>query len=414
MESLKGRNILLGVTGGIAAYKAVEILRLLKKAGADVSVVMTAHAREFVAPLTFQTLSGRPVASGLFDLDQENRINHIRLAEEVELALVAPCTANFAAKLRAGLADDLLSTMLLATTAPVCLALAMNDKMLNAAPTRENIRVLQERGVCIIPPEEGFLAEGTHAPGRLADPASIVAQVAGHFRGGASGMGPAAVQKGVLAGRKVLVTAGPTREMIDPVRFISNRSSGRMGYALAGAAAQRGAEVVLVSGPTGLNPPPGVRVLPVVTAGEMLAAVRAESSDTDVFVFAAAVSDFRAAVMKEHKIKRGEQGELSLELLQNADIAAETGRDKRPGQVSVVFAAESRDLLENAARKLAEKNADLVVANDITERDSGFDSDRNRAALLTRGAGEPQRLPLMEKTELAGVIMEKAVELLSK
>ncbi len=416
MSVLQGREILLGVSGGIACYKGVEVLRGLKRAGAEVSVVMTAHAQEFVRPLTFQTLSNRPVGMNLFDLDQESRIGHIRLAERAELALVAPCTANVAAKLRAGLADDLLSTVLLASAAPLYLALAMNDRMLAHAATQENLAVLQARGVHIIPPETGFLAEGREAPGRLADPAEIVTAVERHFAE-ASGVRPAVA--GRLAGRHVLITAGPTVEKIDPVRYITNRSSGRMGFALAEACRDAGAQVLLVSGPSHQPAPRGVALSRVSSAEEMRAVVLEHLPAQDALIFAAAVSDYRVRNPSEHKIKRGEHPTLHLELDSNPDIAAESGRRKKPGQVVVVFAAESRDLLANAQRKLDAKRADLVVANDITEPGSGFESQQNRVTLLRRalpGAAPsaPIALPLMDKSAVAGHIVLAVGELLAQ
>lgn len=410
MTHLQGREILLGVSGGIACYKGVEVLRGLKRAGAGVSVVMTAHATEFVQPLTFQTLSNRPVGTRQFDLVQESRIGHIRLAEQAELALVAPCTANVVAKLRVGLADDLLSTVLLATTAPIYLALAMNDNMLANPAMEENLEVLRQRGVHIIPPETGFLAEGREAPGRLADPDRIVEAVARHFADSAPG--------GTLTGRKVLVTAGPTVERIDPVRFITNRSSGRMGYAVAEACRDAGADVLLVSGPTALPKPTGIALSQVTSTEEMRAAVLEHQPAQDALVFAAAVSDYRVRNPAEHKIKRAGRPNLTLELEANPDIAAQAGERKRPGQVLVVFAAESQNLLENAEKKLRSKNADLVVANDITEPGSGFESPNNRVTLLRRGADgaaapPPESLPLMEKSRVALRIAAVVAELLA-
>ena len=420
MSPLNGKEILLGVTGGIACYKAVEVLRGLKRAGAEVQVVMTDHAREFVAPLTFQALSNRPVGTGLFELDRESRIGHIAMAERAELVLVAPCTANALAKLRAGIADDLLTTLLLAATAPVYLALAMNDHMLRHAATQENLRVLEGRGVAIIPPEEGFLAEGKEGPGRLADPARIVAAVEAHFAGAARSRakGRTASALAGLKGRRVLVTAGPTREALDPVRFLSNRSSGRMGFALAEVGRDAGGRVTLVSGPVSLPAPPGVELVPVVTAEEMRREVLARLPETDALVLAAAVADYRVPSPERHKIKRGGNPHLTLKLEANPDIAAEVGRRKKAGQVLVVFAAESRDLIANAKKKLVAKGADLVVANDISQADSGFEATQNRVTLIRRsakgGAAKPEALPLMDKHACAARILAIAAELLEK
>ena len=420
MSPLNGKEILLGVTGGIACYKAVEVLRGLKRAGAEVQVVMTDHAREFVAPLTFQTLSNRPVGTGLFELDRESRIGHIAMAERAELVLVAPCTANALAKLRAGIADDLLTTLLLAATAPVFLALAMNDHMLRHPATQENLRVLEGRGVAIIPPEEGFLAEGKEGPGRLADPARIVAAVEAHFAGAArsAAKGPTSSALAGLKGRRVLVTAGPTREALDPVRYLSNRSSGRMGFALAEVGRDAGGRVTLVSGPVSLPAPPGVELVPVVTAEEMRREVLARLPETDALVLAAAVADYRVPNPERHKIKRGDNPHLILKLEANPDIAAEVGRRKKAGQVLVVFAAESRDLIANAKKKLIAKGADLVVANDISKADSGFEATRNRVTLIRRsakgGAAKPEALPLMDKHACAARILAVTAELLEK
>ncbi len=417
MSILNGKEILLGVSGGIACYKAVEVLRGLKRAGAEVQVIMTGNAQQFVAPLTFQTLSNRPVGTGLFELDREDRIGHIFMAERAQLALVAPCTANVLAKVRAGLADDLLSTVLLAATAPLYLALAMNDNMLANAATRENIEVLQGRGVHIILPEVGFLAEGKDGPGRLADPEKIVATVEAHFaRMPGTGTGPG--QPLPLEGKRVLVTAGPTREVIDPVRFIGNRSSGRMGFALAEVCRDAGARVTLVRGPVNLADPLGMEVVPVVTAEEMHSAVLERAPKQDVFLLAAAVGDYRVGQPQEHKIKRAGRKTISLELLENPDIAAEIGAGKKPNQVLVVFAAESQDLLANAEKKLKSKKADLVVANNILEPDSGFETTTNRVTLIGRGTspnGKPEilELPLIDKHAVAGQVVERVVERLA-
>jgi phosphopantothenoylcysteine decarboxylase/phosphopantothenate--cysteine ligase len=427
MSILNGKEILLGVSGGIACYKAVEVLRGLKKAGAGVQVVMTSHAQEFVRPLTFQTLSNRAVGTTLFDLQREDKIGHIHMAEQAQLALVAPCTANVAAKLRAGLADDLLSTVLLATSAPIMLALAMNDNMLANPATQENLRVLEERGLIIIPPEVGFLAEGKQGPGRLADPEAIVARVEEHFTGGSAaaalestrpGGMPAGEAAVPLKGRRVLVTAGPTVEAIDPVRYISNRSSGRMGFALAEACREAGARVTLVRGPVQLPDPAGMEIVPVQTAADMHQAVLSRLADQDAFCLAAAVADFRMDSEQPQKIKRAGKSTLILKLAANADIAADVGKKKSAGQVLVIFAAESENLLPNAAKKLESKCADLVVANDITLRDSGFDASKNKVTLIHRGAGADAPLvyldlPLIDKHAVAGHIMDQMVALLA-
>ena len=408
MGNLTGKEVLLGVSGGIACYKAVEVLRGLKRAGAEVTVVMTDHAQEFVQPLTFQTLSNRPVGTTLFDLDQENRIGHIAIAERAQVALVAPCTANVVAKLRAGLADDLLTTILLATRAPIYLALAMNDGMLLNAATQDNLKVLHQRGFRIIPPEEGFLAEGKHALGRLAEPASIVNALEAHF---ADASPQPSLRR--LEGRHVLVTAGPTHEDLDPVRFLTNRSTGKMGFALAEVARDAGALVTLVAGPVALKDPSGISVKHVRSAEQMRSAVLEALPSQDALILAAAVSDYRAKTVSSQKIKREGKTSISIELESNADIAAEVGDRRRPGQVLVVFAAESEDLIKNAGKKLDKKHADLVAANDITQPGSGFASDQNRITLLRRSAPDrPIVLPLMDKRQVAGHILAQVADLL--
>ncbi len=418
MSELTGREILLAVTGGIACYRAVEVLRGLKRAGAEVQVVMTANAGEFVRPLTFQTLSNRPVGTGLFELDRESRIGHVAMADVAELALVAPCTANMLAKLRAGICDDLPSTVLLACAAPLYLAPAMNDRMLAHPATRENLAVLEKRGAHVIPSEMGFLAEGREGWGRMADPERIVAAVAAHFAEEAAAVrGPAAGRP--LAGRKVLITAGPTVEVIDPVRFISNRSSGRMGFALAEVCRDAGAEVVLVSGPVTLHDPPGVSTRRVNTAEEMAGQVLALQPEQDALMLAAAVADYRMSRVLQHKIKRAGNKTLTLEMEMNRDIATEVGASKKKGQVLVIFAAESQDLIANASRKMEAKQADMVVANDITLPGSGFEGTQNRVTLVRRAAGgngkpECHDLPLMEKHAVAGHVVDHVVEMLAR
>ena len=414
---LQGRKVLLGVSGGIAVYKAVEVLRGLVKAGANVSVVMTEAATKFVTPLTFQTLSNRPVGVQLFDLDRENSINHISLAGGAELALVAPCTANFAAKLRMGLADDLLSAVLLATQARIVLAPAMNDRMYSHPATQENLTILAGRGVQIIPPDTGFLAEGHHAMGRLADPAGIVARCVDILSPGenaATPMPPVVPPAYSLKGKNILITAGPTVEAIDPVRFLSNHSTGKMGYALAESARDAGARVVLVSGPSNLPDLPGVTMERVTSAEEMHRCVKSHQSDQHALILAAAVSDYRAVTPSTHKMKREGQQTIKLELVANLDISSDIGASKSHDQVLVVFAAESQNLIQNARQKLSKKNADLIVANNITAQDAGFGSENNRVTLLHRNDAEPKELPLMSKYKVATEILREVSILLEK
>ena len=391
---LNGKVIVLGVTGGIAAFKAVELLRLLVKAGASVHVVMTKSAREFVAPLTFQTLSMNPVHTEMFNLIQEQEIGHISLADRADLFIVAPATANILGKIAAGIADDLLTTAVMATKAPVMLAPAMNVNMYNNAVVRENIEKLKRHGYLFVEPASGALACGWEGKGRLQEPDIIFEEAA------------AALSRKDLLGTKVLVTAGPTREEIDPVRFISNYSSGKMGYAIARAARRRGAEVILISGPVSLDPPYGVQTVTAVSATEMGEAALAAFQDADIIIKAAAVADYRPEKRAGAKIKKSDVS-LSLRLVRNPDILAEMGR-RKGDRFLVGFAAETDDLAGNSAKKLQEKNLDMVVANDITRKGAGFGVDTNIVKILDRDGGV-EDLPLMGKDELADVLLNRIV-----
>ncbi len=392
---LQGIVIVLGVTGGIAAYKAVELLRLLTKAGADVHVIMTRGAMEFVTPLTFQTLSMNPVSTSLFNLLSEREIGHIALADRADLVIIAPATANIVAKLANGIADDMLTTTVMATRAPLLIAPAMNVNMYQSPAYKENEARLKGRGVLFVEPVRGLLACGWEGEGKLQDPQVIFEEAL------------TALTPKDLAGEKVLVTAGPTREEIDPVRFIANHSSGKMGYAIARAARRRGAEVTLVSGPTSLDEPYGVAVTQVVSACGMREAVLARASDSTIIIKAAAVADFRPAVRADAKIKKT-AAPKTLELIKNPDILKELGRIKGE-RLLVGFAAETGDLLKNAAKKLAEKNLDMVVANDISQAGAGFHVDTNIVKLLFCG-GRVEELPIMGKDELADVILDRVVD----
>jgi phosphopantothenoylcysteine decarboxylase/phosphopantothenate--cysteine ligase len=396
---LQGIVIVLGVTGGIAAYKAVELLRLLTKAGADVHVIMTRGAMEFVTPLTFQTLSMNPVSTSLFNLLSEREIGHIALADRADLVIIAPATANIVAKLANGIADDMLTTTVMATRAPVLIAPAMNVNMYQSPAYKENEAKLKGRGVFLVEPVRGLLACGWEGEGKLQEPQVIFEEAL------------TALTPKDLAGEKVLVTAGPTREEIDPVRFISNHSSGKMGYAIARAARRRGAEVTLVSGPTSLDEPYGVTVTQVVSACGMLEAVLARATGSTIIIKAAAVADFRPAVRADVKIKKT-TAPKTLELIKNPDILKELRRIEGE-RLLVGFAAETGDLLKNAAKKLAEKNLDMVVANDISQSGAGFDVDTNIVKLLFRG-GRVEELPVMGKDELADVILDRVVEMKEK
>jgi phosphopantothenoylcysteine decarboxylase/phosphopantothenate--cysteine ligase len=394
---LSGKTVVLGVCGGIAAYKAAEIVRLLAKGGASVRVVMTANAGEFITPLTLQTLSGQPVSTSLFDLTQESEIGHIELADSADVVLVAPATANVIAKLAHGLADDLLSTLLLATRAPIVLAPAMNVHMYENAAVQSNLQIVAERGVRVVEPAAGFLACGYEGKGRLPEPAVLVEEAL-------RACGPAD-----LAGETVLVTAGPNREPLDPVRFLSNRSSGRMGYALATAAWRRGADVLLVSGPTSLPDPHGVRTLRVDTAAEMHKAVRAGIKGATVLLMAAAVADFRPEAVAPRKIKKtGKNDRLNIELVRTVDILGDLPSSRRR-RVTVGFAAETEDVLENAQRKLAEKRLDLIVANDVSRHDAGFEVSTNAVTLIDASGAE--EVDLAGKDEIADRVLDRVVRI---
>ena len=383
------------MTGGIAAYKAAALVRELKKAGADVQVVMTDAARAFVTPLTFQALSGRPVRHALLDPAEESGLDHIGLARWAELVLIAPATADFLARLAAGLAGDLLSTLCLATTAPIAVAPAMNHRMWEAAATRANVEVLRGRGVQVLGPAEGDQACGESGAGRMLEPEALAAWVTDR-------QAPRP-----LAGRTVLVTAGPTREPLDPVRYLSNRSSGKMGYAVAAAAARAGARVVLVSGPVGLAAPEGVEQVSVETAEEMLRAVQRHAGGADVFVAAAAVADYRPREPSPRKVKRS-AALLNLALEPTPDVLGwVAGLPRRPFLVG--FAAETEDLETNARRKLERKGLDLVAANRVGVPGTGFDADENELDVYWEGGS--RRLARAPKTvlgrELVALIGER-------
>jgi phosphopantothenoylcysteine decarboxylase / phosphopantothenate---cysteine ligase len=394
--SLTGKRLVLGVTGSIAAYKAVGLLRLLIREGAAVSVVMTASAARFVTPLTFEVLSGHPVNQDLFEAHQEMR--HLTLPQEVDAIVIAPATANMIAKAALGLADDLLSTMLLTSRRPVILAPAMDGDMWHHAAVTGHAETLRRRGAVIIGPEEGPLASGRIGAGRMADEQAILAAVQSVL-----------CESRDLAGRRVLVSAGPTQEPIDPVRFISNRSSGKMGYAIASAASERGAQVVLVSGPTDLSPPPRVELVPVMTAEEMAKALLTRLSWADTVVMAAAVADFRAKSPAPRKLKKRERVWTSLDLEPTGDILKELAA-RRTGQILVGFAAETDDLLAHAREKLHAKGVDLIVANDVTVEGAGFGSDSNQAVLIDR-TGRVTEWPLMPKRVLADRVLDAVEQL---
>jgi len=395
---LQGKCVVLGVSGGIAAYKAAELLRLLAKAGAEVHVVMTRSAQEFIAPLTFQTLSGNPVHTDLFNLIQEQEIGHISLADRAALILVAPATANLVGKVANGIADDLLTTTIMATRAKVLFAPAMNSNMWNNPVYRQNQAKLEDLGYHFIEPAYGDLACGWQGPGKLPDPQVI-------FTAAQTLLG-----SNELTGTTVLVTAGPTREELDPVRFLSNYSSGKMGYAVARAARNRGARVILVSGPVNLPEPAGIEMIQVVSAQEMYQAVMEKAGQADLIIKAAAVADFRPVLRGEQKTKKGSAESMTVELQRNPDILAELGRQKG-NRILVGFAAETEDLLKHAREKLTSKNLDMIVANDVTQEGAGFDCDTNIVRLLTAD-GKIEELPQMSKEVVAGILLDRIIALL--
>jgi phosphopantothenoylcysteine decarboxylase/phosphopantothenate--cysteine ligase len=395
-------RITLGVTGGVAAYKAAELVRRLQQDSFAIQVVMTRGAREFITPLTFAALSGQKVITDLFaesggDANLESAIEHIAVAQRTDLLLVAPATADILAKFARGIADDFLTTLYLASTAPVVVAPAMNVNMWKHAATQENIEMLRARGVKIVDPDEGYLACGMTGAGRLASQEQIVAAVREtlHF-------------KRDLEGLTVLITAGPTCEDLDPVRFLTNRSSGKMGYAVAEAAARRGARVILVSGPTSLDAPAGVHRIDVRTADEMHRAVAEKFPECSIAIFAAAVADYRPVAKSEQKIKRDKEP-ATLSLQPTTDILASMAKNKGD-RLIVGFAAETQGVAENARKKLVAKNADMIVANDVTAEGAGFDHDTNIVTLFARD-GRDLPLPRMSKSEVAQRILDEVLRL---
>ena len=396
---LKGKKILLGVTGGIAAYKTAELTRDFIKGGADVKVVMTSNATKFISPLTLQTLSGNPVYTDMFSLTEDWEIGHISLADYPDIIVVAPATANIIGKVAAGIADDLLTSLIMATTKPILFCPAMNSNMYQNAAVKENMDKLASRGYLLMGAAEGELACGTEGPGRLPPLQDIVEEVESALTGKD------------LAGENVLVTAGPTQEALDPVRFISNHSSGKMGYALAVMARRRGAKVTLISGPTDLPAPCGVELIPVRSAVEMRDAVMKSMRKATVIIKAAAVADYRPASQSASKIKKKE-GPLTLTLERNPDIIAEAGRIKGK-RVLVGFAMETENLVENAKGKLKSKNMDLVVGNDLSSPDAGFKADTNIVKIIDRN-GRVESLPLLDKREVADRILDRIKALRKK
>ena len=394
---LRGKTIVLGVTGSIAAYKAAEIASRLTQAGAGVHVIMTEEAIKFVSPITFRAITGRPVVTEMFDLASEFGIGHVSLANAADIVVIAPITANVMAKLAAGIADDMLCCTVLATKAPVVIAPAMETNMYTNPVTQGNLSELKARDFVVVGPATGWLASGRQGLGRLADVEDIISAIQRVLRTGED-----------LTGRHVVVTAGGTQEPIDPVRYISNRSSGKMGYALAEAARDRGAHVTLITAPTSLPEPAGIDMIQVATAEEMRQAVQKAVPEADALIMSAAVADYRPIRAAKDKIKKSKAG-LMLELERTPDILGTI----KGNLIKVGFAAESSDLVKNAQKKLKQKRLDLIVANDITARNSGFGADTNRVIMIDR-KGKIDRLPLLAKREVAERILDKVAALLAK
>jgi phosphopantothenoylcysteine decarboxylase/phosphopantothenate--cysteine ligase len=396
---IKDKRIVVGVCGGIAAYKAADLVSRLIKGGAQVKVIMTRAATEFVSPLTFQTLSNNRVVTDMFSVPEEWEIEHISLAQWADCFVIAPATANFLGKLAAGVADDMLTTTVMATNAAVVIASSMNTNMYNNRIVQRNIDYLKKMGYLFIDPAEGRLACGDTGIGRMEEPVNIVAYLDGITNSAKD-----------LEGKTILVTAGPTREAIDPVRFLSNASSGKMGYSIARAADRRGARVILISGPTVLKPPPSVETVNVTTALEMYQQVMKYYPECDVVIKAAAVSDYRPAVQHQRKIKKTDS-DMVIKLERNPDILQELGRNKGR-HILVGFAAESNDIIEYAKEKLHHKNLDLIVANDITEAGAGFGGDTNAGFIIDR-QGIIDKLPPMSKADMADRILDRVLNLLN-
>lgn len=391
MQRLTNRQIVLGITGGIAAYKSAELTRLLKSAGADVQVVMTPAATEFITPLTMQALSGHPVHLHLLDPEAEAGMGHIELAKWADMILIAPASADFMARLEGGHGNDLLSTICLATEAPVVLAPAMNQAMWRDQQTQNNAASLKKKGVRLLGPGIGEQACGDTGPGRMLEPVEIAQQTAALF------------DHGALSGKRVFITAGPTREALDPVRYISNHSSGKMGYALAEAAVDAGAKVTLISGPVNLPAPQRCERVMVESAEQMLAASLEHINECDIFIAAAAVADYRPVAVAEHKLKKGKEEIMELRLVKNPDIVASVAA-QQPKPFTVGFAAETRDVISYAQDKLTRKNLDLIIANDVSRSDIGFNSDDNAVTVVSHD--DVMQLPLCSKRQLAGKLIE--------
>ncbi|WP_075174260.1 bifunctional phosphopantothenoylcysteine decarboxylase/phosphopantothenate--cysteine ligase CoaBC [Neptunomonas phycophila] len=396
MHRLTNKQVILGITGGIAAYKSAELTRHLKAAGADVRVVMTPAATEFITPLTLQALSGNPVHTQLLDPEAEAGMGHIELARWADIMVIAPASADFMARLASGMGNDLLTTLCLATDAPICLAPAMNQAMWRSAQTQRNAETLSAQGIKLWGPGIGDQACGDTGPGRMLEPLDIAARTAASF------------ETGSLAGLRLTITAGPTREPLDPVRYISNHSSGKMGFSLAQAAVSAGAHVTLISGPVNLATPDHVTRIDINSAQDMLQAAESDAAQCDIFIACAAVADYRPSAVAEHKIKKGKEEIMELHLIKNPDIVA-TIASKVNAPFTVGFAAETRDIVSYAQDKLVRKKLDLIIANDVSRTDIGFNSDDNAVTLVT--ADQVTELPMMRKRQLATSLIDHIAQL---
>lgn len=396
MHRLTNKQVILGITGGIAAYKSAELTRHLKAAGADVRVVMTPAATEFITPLTLQALSGNPVHTQLLDPEAEAGMGHIELARWADIMVIAPASADFMARLASGMGNDLLTTLCLATDAPICLAPAMNQAMWRSAQTQRNAETLSAQGIKLWGPGIGDQACGDTGPGRMLEPLDIAERTATSF------------ETGSLAGLRLTITAGPTREPLDPVRYISNHSSGKMGFSLAQAAVSAGAHVTLISGPVNLATPDHVTRIDINSAQDMLQAAESDAAQCDIFIACAAVADYRPSAVAEHKIKKGKEEIMELHLIKNPDIVA-TIASKVNAPFTVGFAAETRDIVSYAQDKLVRKKLDLIIANDVSRTDIGFNSDDNAVTLVT--ADQVTELPMMRKRQLANSLIDHIAQL---
>ena len=406
-SEFRGRRVGLAVSGGIAAYKAIEVLRGLQKQGCEVRVAMTRHACEFVQPLTFRALSGSYVVVDDYSADNPDPIAHITFSQTIDLFLIAPATANILAKMANGIADDFVTSTYLASTAPVLVAPAMNTVMWEHPATQNNLKKLRAAGVQIVDPDKGEMACGTFGPGRLSEPERIVRAALEILRTNAA---KGSAEQKDLAAERILITAGATREPIDPVRFISNRSSGRMGFALAEAARTRGADVTVVTGQVSVPAPPGIRLVSVETAAEMMQAVQTEAHNSTVFIASAAVSDYRVKQISKNKIKKS-AAELTLNLERTEDTLQYVAQHRRDGQLIVGFAAETNDVINHAREKLKTKNLDAIVANDVSRAGAGFESETNEVTILLRNQPEAVYLPQLSKLEAAHRILDEIVKL---